>query len=222
MIRSVLAVDDDETVLARYERGFGPGRTVHRTTDPEAARRLVETTPCDLAIVELRIKNESGIDLARALKRVRPDLVVALCSGYLSVGIAVTAVRAGVDLVLFKPVTAREILRRIDQGSAYEPDLDETPTLECAEWEHISRVLADCSGNVSMAARRLGIYRSSLQRRLRKAGPHQVVCPPSTRRGRRGHGDSPAAAGVSRPDARNDGAAGGSRPEARTDGASGG
>jgi two-component system response regulator RegA len=35
------------------------------------------------------------------------------------------------------------------------------------------RVLADCNNNVSEAARRLGIYRSSLQRRLRKFAPRK-------------------------------------------------
>ena len=34
------------------------------------------------------------------------------------------------------------------------------------EWEHINRVLADCGGNISEAARVLGIHRRSLQRKL--------------------------------------------------------
>jgi len=117
--------------------------------------------------VDLRLGNASGIDLIRELKRDLPDLMVVLCSGYLSVAAAVAAVRAGADIVVFKPITFREILQRIEE-STEEPDLEDTPTLARAEWEHIMRVLADCNGNVSMAARRLGIYRSSLQRRLRK------------------------------------------------------
>jgi ActR/RegA family two-component response regulator len=40
-----------------------------------------------------------------------------------------------------------------------------------AEWEHIHRVLSDCAGNVSEAARRLGIHRRSLQRKLQKLAP---------------------------------------------------
>jgi two-component system, response regulator RegA len=36
------------------------------------------------------------------------------------------------------------------------------------EWEHINRVLSDCGGNVSQAARILGIHRRSLQRKLAK------------------------------------------------------
>jgi two-component system response regulator RegA len=44
----------------------------------------------------------------------------------------------------------------------------ETPSLARVEWEHISRVLADSGGNISEAARRLGLHRRSLQRKLAK------------------------------------------------------
>jgi two-component system response regulator RegA len=166
-IRRVLAVDEDELATSRYVRGFGPERTVVTTGDPAVARALARSSPWDLAIVELRVGSESGIELGRELKRARPDLAVALCSGYLSIEIAVAAVRAGLDLVLFKPVTAQELLRRIDAADTPEPD---TATLEHAEQEHIARVLSDCHGNISRAAHRLGIHRSSLQRRLRRSG----------------------------------------------------
>lgn len=172
-IRVVLAIDDDEHVLGGYRRGFGRDRTVLATADPIAARQLARGERCDLAIVDLRLQGESGITLTRDLRRDCPDMLIALCSGYLSVEVAVAAVHAGANAVLFKPVTAREILRRIEAGAAIEPNLEDTPTLARAEWEHITRVLADCNGNVSLAARRLGIYRSSLQRRLRKFAPRE-------------------------------------------------
>ena len=171
VIRRVLVIDEDEIATSRYARGFGPGRTVVAVRDPAQARELVRSAPWDLAIVELRVQGESGIQLALELKRARPALAIALCSGYLSIEIAVAAARAGIDLVLFKPVTARDILRRVGAAAdAPEPELD-AETLEQAEREHILRVLAACNGNISLAAHRLGIYRSSLQRRLRKCGP---------------------------------------------------
>lgn len=42
------------------------------------------------------------------------------------------------------------------------------PPLKRLEWEHIQRVLADCDGNISAAARRLGLHRRTLQRKLSK------------------------------------------------------
>jgi two-component system response regulator RegA len=173
VIRSVLAIDDDEHVLSGYRRGFGRDRAVFTTADPVVARQLARRERCDLAIVDLRLKSESGVTVTRDLRRECPDMLIALCSGYLSVEVAVAAVHAGADAVLFKPITAREILRRVEEGPSLEPNLDDTPTLARAEWEHITRVLADCNGNVSLAARRLGIYRSSLQRRLRKFAPRE-------------------------------------------------
>ena len=45
------------------------------------------------------------------------------------------------------------------------------PTLARVEWEHMQRVISDCGGNISQAARLLGIHRRSLQRKLGKYPP---------------------------------------------------
>ncbi|MEO8699394.1 MAG: response regulator [Kofleriaceae bacterium] len=172
-IESVLVVDDDSKLLRACRRIAG--WNVFTADTFETARAIASTEHPDLAIVDLRLGSESGIDLVRELKRDHPQLVIVLCSGYLSVSTAVSAVRAGADHVLFKPVTFQEIVKRVEEEADDEPeaDRDETPTLARAEWEHIMRVLADCDGNITVAARRLGIYRSSLQRRLRKYAPQE-------------------------------------------------
>ena len=102
-----------------------------------------------------------------------PDTTFAVISGYLTVDTTVAAVQAGADIVATKPIRGSEILRRAEYGEHDTlPDDDvETPTLAQAEAEHIARVMTDCKGNISEAARRLGIYRSSLQRKLRKQTP---------------------------------------------------
>jgi two-component system response regulator RegA len=166
-----LIVDDDDKLLSAFKRTAND-RTLVTTNDPATALALARSQPPDLAIVDLRIGSASGIDLIRDLRADLPDACLVLCSGYLSVAGTVAAVRAGADMVLFKPVVLSEILRRVEEEDFEdEPDLEQTPTLARAEWEHIMRVLDDCEGNVSRAARRLGIYRSSLQRRLRKYAP---------------------------------------------------
>jgi two-component system response regulator RegA len=170
-IRSVLVVDDDETLLASWRRIISRERTVHTASDAATARQIVQRHTFDLAIIDLRLGTGSGIELIRHLKREQPDTTIVLCSGYLSVAAAVAGMQAGADGVVFKPITFREILHSLDKNSDDTVDLHDTPTLARAEWEHIMRVLADCNGNVSMAARKLGIYRSSLQRRLKKFAP---------------------------------------------------
>lgn len=106
----------------------------------------------------------------RELRDELPDSRFALVSGYLTVDATVAAVRAGADVVLTKPVSAGEIVRRAEEITSMPDDNTETPTLAQAESEHIARVMTDCNGNISEAARRLGIFRSSLQRRLRRLG----------------------------------------------------
>lgn len=174
-IRNVLVVDDDETLLASWRRTISRERTVATAKDVATATQLAQREMFDLAIVDLRIGNGSGVELIRSLRLEQPDIAIVLCSGYLSVAVAVAGVQAGANSVVFKPITFREILRQLENPAQLptKAELADTPTLERAEWEHIMRVLADCNGNVSMAARRLGIYRSSLQRRLRKFAPRR-------------------------------------------------
>jgi len=171
-IRTVLVADDDVAFLSACKRGFGASRRVVTATNPEDARELACRERLDLAVIDLRLGTASGLDLIRHLRASYPNLTIALVSGYLSVAFAAVALREGANLTLFKPVTCSEILRQAQGGlPPTEPSWEETPSLARAEWEHITRVLNDCQGNVSMAARRLGVFRQSLQRRLRKHSP---------------------------------------------------
>jgi two-component system response regulator RegA len=78
-------------------------------------------------------------------------------------------VRLGASTYLSKPVDADQILAAFEMLNS--PELPPSPTaqpLARVEWEHIQRVMSDCEGNVSQAARLLGIHRRSLQRKLGK------------------------------------------------------
>ncbi len=67
---------------------------------------------------------------------------------------------------LTKPTDADQIVAAFD-GTQPAAGAD-VPSLARVEWEHIQRVLTDCNGNVSQAARALGVHRRSLQRKLAK------------------------------------------------------
>ena len=166
----MLLVDDDERVLAALTRTMSPRQSVFTASDTRTATRVCRRERPDLAVVDLRLGSASGLDAVRALKAESPQTVVVLISGYLTTDLTVEAVKAGADVVMAKPVTGTDIVRRLEQADPANDD--ETPTLACAEAEHIERVLTDCNGNVSETARRLGISRSTLQRKLRKpTGP---------------------------------------------------
>ena len=169
-IKSVLVLDDDVLILTAMARTLRPSRKVFTTTTTQEAAAVARREKPDLIVVDLRVGSSSGLDVVRELKAELPHSLFALVSGYLTTDVTVAAVRAGADVVLTKPVTAVEIVRRLEEESTGPDDDDPTPTLAQAESEHIARVMADCNGNISEAARRLGIYRSSLQRRLRRFG----------------------------------------------------
>ncbi|MCW5803567.1 MAG: response regulator [Deltaproteobacteria bacterium] len=173
-IEKVLVVDDDEGVLRAMRRGLERAQKVvdiasNRTDAHRIARRLVP----DLAIIDFRLCGHSGIDVLRELRAVHTGLRAVLISGYLTIDLTVDAVKAGAELVFAKPVTASDILIRAESNRGFEFHLEETPSLARVQYEHIVRVVADCGGNISKAARRLGLHRQSLQRRLRSPAPTQ-------------------------------------------------
>lgn len=173
----VLLVDDDDAWLRVCERAFRDlGYTVHVAMTVDGARVFANEHPPDLVIAEVRISGESGVALIDTMRRAHPGSAIAIVSAYLSTALTAVIVRKGVSAVLFKPVHPSEIVRRlchVNPANPTDPAACDwvTPTLARAEWEHINRVLTDCNGNVSEAARRLGILRQSLQRRLRKHAP---------------------------------------------------
>jgi two-component system response regulator RegA len=115
-------------------------------------------------VVDLRIADGSGLDVLTALHRELPDLVSVVLTGYGSIATALEAIRRGAIDYLTKPVDADDVLRAFEPGQ--EVATATVPSLHRVEWEHIQRVLADCGGNVSQAARVLGVHRRTLQRKL--------------------------------------------------------
>jgi two-component system response regulator RegA len=168
---TLLIVDDDrpfrEAMAAAFARR---GYEVRVAPSADEALALCADWVPERAVVDLRMPGASGIELLRALKRIDPNTDVVVLTGYGSIPNAVEAVRAGATNYLTKPSEPDEIEAafRGEVQIAHEPAPHDTPSLDRASWEHIQRVLADCQGNISEAARRLGLHRRTLQRKLQK------------------------------------------------------
>lgn len=175
--KSILLVDDsfvlrDRLALAFQERGF----RVSVAGSYDEAISVFRQSPTDLAVLDLRMPGKPGMALIPELKKMHADVKILILSGFGSIATAIDAIRLGATNFLPKPADADDILNAFARvGNEIEiPQAEEeipVPTLAQAEWEHIHRVLADCGGNISEAARRLGIHRRSLQRKLRKRAP---------------------------------------------------
>jgi two-component system, response regulator RegA len=173
---SILVVDDDAVLRERLARAFRSRGLEARTAgSSEEALRLAHEESPELAVVDLRMPGRSGLELIRDLKTIDLSTRIVILTGYGSIATAIDAMRLGATYYVPKPADADDILAAFTRGEAppLEPPKGEfpVPTLARAEWEHINRVLSDCGGNVSEAARRLGIHRRSLQRKLQKFPP---------------------------------------------------
>ena len=169
---SILIVEDDEIFRQRLARAMTDrGLEVRTASDaPEALVEARKGEPPELAVVDLRMPGGSGLDVVRELKALEPAMRILVLTGYGSIVTAVEAIKLGATNYLTKPADADEILNVLQAGSS-DATQPPTPSLARTEWEHIQRVLADCSGNISEAARRLGLHRRSLQRKLGKNPP---------------------------------------------------
>jgi two-component system response regulator RegA len=169
--RSLLIVEDDDILRVRLVRAFRDrGFEVREASDVESAAASARADPPEYALVDLRLGIQSGLDVVRVLAEQDPSTVTVVLTGYGSIANALDAVRLGATHYLTKPADVDEILAAFarGEGPAQVPPPEATPSLARVEWEHINRVLADCGGNVSQAARLLGIHRRSLQRKLAK------------------------------------------------------
>jgi two-component system, response regulator RegA len=171
-----LLVDDNLLYLQTLQRslqkrGF---ETVLAQHTAEALAVARESLP-EFALVDLRIGEESGLDLIAPLRAMRADMRILLVTGYASVATAVEAIKRGADNYLMKPVTADAIVRSLFQEAQGAPDPQSTMIpLARVEWEHIQHALTETNGNISAAARLLGAHRRSLQRKLAKRpGPER-------------------------------------------------
>ncbi len=180
---TILVVDDDATFRTRLVRALTTrGFNTVEAGDVDSAIAAARQHRPARAIVDLRMPGKSGLDLISALMEVDEEIQILVLTGYGSIATAVEAVRRGAIDYLNKPVDTEQILAVFDRESAgagagenatsSATEVTEAkPSLARVEWEHIQRVLSDCGGNISEAARQLGIHRRSLQRKLSKLPP---------------------------------------------------
>lgn len=133
----------------------------------------IKSPQYDYAVVDLRLRQDSGLDVIADLRKRVPGIVMVVLTGYGSIATAVRATKLGAVAYLTKPVDADQIERTLVADSDEDvPIPEEFQSLYRHEREYIEYVLAECDGNISQAARRLGLHRQSLQRKLRKYTPN--------------------------------------------------
>jgi len=173
-----MVVDDDATFRARLIAALETrGMQASGAGSPEEARQVGARVRPQRAVLDLRMPGGSGLELVSDLLAINSEMEIVVLTGYGSIATALEATRRGAVDYLTKPADADQILAAFEK-TGQKPEAKNTgadsgsaPSLARVEWEHIQRILTDCGGNISRAARVLGIHRRSLQRKLSKYPP---------------------------------------------------
>lgn len=171
----ILLIDDDEVFVRVLSRALtSRGFDVRGCGNGGDALALCRNLQPAFAVLDLRLGSDNGLALIPQLLAARPGLRILLLTGYASIATAVEAIRRGAHDYLAKPVDADQVVHALlGDGGGTDVDSsddlpDAPPPLKRLEWEHIQRVLSESEGNISEAARRLGLHRRTLQRKLAK------------------------------------------------------
>jgi two-component system response regulator RegA len=172
--RRLLLVEDDavfaRTLLRSFERR---GYQVEHLAGVDGLEELVARFGPTHAVVDLRLGGASGLGVVERLHAIDAGVVIVVLTGFASIATAVQAVKLGATNYLSKPANTDDIEAAFEaEASAALADPDDAPrpsaSLRTVEWEHIHQALADADFNVSEAARRLGMHRRTLARKLGK------------------------------------------------------
>lgn len=176
-MKTLLLVEDDTSFRVTVAAALkARSNRVREAWSPASAIASIEEMGApDAILLDMRLGSESGMALIPRLRSACPESRLVVLTGYGSIPQAMEAIRHGADDYLLKPAGIDAIVAALFGCSIKEDPARaaNAPSLARVEWEHIQRILHDCGGNVSHAARTLGIDRRTLQRKLAKIPPDE-------------------------------------------------
>ena len=170
-MKPLLIVEDDESLAQILQRSFERrGYQVARAQNHEEVVALLATfSPC-YAVVDLKLHGASGLSCVQTLHAHDPDMRIVVLTGFASIATAVEAIKLGARHYLAKPANTDDIEQAFERhaGDVQAPLSSRPTSIKTLEWERIHQTLVEVDFNISEAARRLGIHRRTLARKLEK------------------------------------------------------
>jgi two-component system response regulator RegA len=170
--RALLIVEDDEALASTLSRSFERrGYTTRTASSLDEVEALLPALKADYAVVDLKLNGEaSGLSCVKRLHEHHPKMRIVVLTGFASIATAVEAIKLGACQYLAKPSNTDDIEAAFAKVTG-DTDVELTnraSSIKTLEWEHIHQVLAEVDFNISEAARRLGMHRRTLARKLEK------------------------------------------------------
>ena len=169
--RLLVLIEDDEPFARTLKRSFERRGYQVLTADSHAALLiLLEQHRPHYAVVDLKLGAESGLLCVQTLHARDPNMLIVVLTGFASIATAVEAIKLGASHYLAKPSNTDDIEAAFAKslGDPSTPLAPRPTSIKTLEWEHIHEVLKDSDFNISEAARRLGMHRRTLARKLAK------------------------------------------------------
>ena len=168
--RQLLIVEDDTGFARTLKRSFERrGYDVAVSASLDEVRQLLEQQSPGYAVVDLKLAGgASGLACVEALHAHDPEMLIVVLTGFASIATAVEAIKLGACHYLAKPSNTDDIEAAFQkaQGNA-DIEVAARPTsIKTLEWERIHQTLIETDFNISEAARRLGMHRRTLARKL--------------------------------------------------------
>lgn len=169
--RLLVIVEDDQDFARTLKRSFERrGYAVLQADSHAALIDLLATRNPGYAVVDLKLGTESGLLCVQTLHAHDPAMTIVVLTGFASIATAVEAIKLGASHYLAKPSNTDDIEAAFARtaGDPSTPLAPRATSIKTLEWEHIHEVLKDSDFNISEAARRLGMHRRTLARKLAK------------------------------------------------------
>ncbi|APH56306.1 Two-component, response regulator [Granulibacter bethesdensis] len=169
---TLLIIEDDATFAKTLRRSFERRgyRVFHSETQDGIDLALEGNTP-SYAVVDLKLGSGSGLECVRILHERVPEMRIVVLTGFASIATAVEAIKLGACHYLPKPANTDDIItafEREEGGDSSVPVSARPTSIKTLEWERIHEMLAETDFNISETARRLGMHRRTLARKLEK------------------------------------------------------
>ena len=169
--RLLVIVEDDQAFARTLKRSFERRgyQVIHAASHEELAVLLDSHDP-GYAVVDLKLGSASGLVCVQTLHAHDPDMLIVVLTGFASIATAVEAIKLGASHYLAKPSNSDDIEAAFakGQGDVDAPLAPRPTSIKTLEWERIHETLAETDFNISETARRLGMHRRTLARKLGK------------------------------------------------------
>jgi two-component system response regulator RegA len=170
--RLLLIIEDDAAFASTLGRSFERrDYTVFLASNLGDAAALAQQHRFGFAVVDLKLNGmSSGLECVHMLHQHDPAILVVVLTGFASIATVVEAIKLGACQYLAKPSNTDDIEAAFGNiAGKTEVDLTNRSTsIKTLEWERIHEALRETNFNISETARRLGMHRRTLARKLEK------------------------------------------------------